>query len=38
MNQASNVLYGQVVTTVSVVLASVWIATHPTASSRTYDQ
>lgn len=38
MNQASNVLYGQVVTTVSVVLASVWIATQSAASSLDYDQ
>ena len=38
MTQASNVLYGQVVTTVSVVLDSVWNAAHPTASSRAYDQ
>jgi len=38
VNQASNVLYGQVVTTVSVVLASVWIATQSAASSLDYDQ
>jgi type IV secretion system protein VirD4 len=38
VNQASNVLYGQVVTTVSVVLASVWIATQTAASSLDYDQ
>ena len=38
MNQASNVLYGQVVTTVSVVLASVWIATQSAASSLGFDQ
>jgi len=38
VNQASNVLYGQVVTTVSVVLASVWIATQSAASSLGYDQ
>jgi len=38
VNQASNVLYGPVVTMVSVVLASVWIATQSAASSRAYDQ
>jgi type IV secretion system protein VirD4 len=38
VNQASNVLYGRLVTMVSVVLASVWNAAHPTASSRAYDQ
>ena len=37
MNQASNVLYGQVVATVSVVLASVCIATQSAASSLDYD-
>lgn len=38
MNQASNVLYGQVVTTVSVVFASVWIATQTAASSLSYAE
>lgn len=38
MNQASNVLYGQVVTTVSVVFASVWIATQTAASSLGYAE
>lgn len=36
MNQASNVLYGQVVATVSVALAGVWIATQSAASSLGY--
>lgn len=38
MNQASNVLYGQVVTTVSVVFARVWIATQSAASSLGYAE
>jgi len=38
VNQASNVLYGQVVTTVSVVFASVWIATQTAASSLSYAE
>ncbi len=38
VNQASNVLYGQVVTTVSVALAGVWIATQSAASSLGYAE
>lgn len=38
MSQASSVLYGQMVTTVSVVFASVWIATQSAASSLGYAE
>jgi len=38
VNQTSNVLYGQVAVTVSVVFTSVWIATQSAASSLGYAQ